>query len=137
MPQPLADAVIVVTGASSGIGRAAARMFADRGATVVLAARRADALEEVAIECRNTGANALVVPTDVRDEDQVRRLCQTAVEQFGRIDVWVNNAGVAMFGRFEEIPAEIFDNVIKTNFFGYVHGGGRSCPSFANRGMVF
>ncbi|MFC7704627.1 SDR family oxidoreductase [Plastorhodobacter daqingensis] len=134
MPQKLRDAVVVVTGASSGIGRATARMFADRGATVVLAARRAEALEEVATECRNAGANALVVPTDVRDEDQVRRLCQAAVEQFGRIDVWVNNAGVAMFGRFEEIPREIFDNVIKTNLFGYVHGARAVLPVFREQG---
>ncbi|MFD1911046.1 SDR family oxidoreductase [Halodurantibacterium flavum] len=134
MPQKLSDAVVVLTGASSGIGRAAARMFADRGATVVLAARRTEALEEVATECRNAGANALVVQTDVRDEDQVRHLCRTATEQFGRIDVWVNNAGVALFGRFEEVPRDVYDNVIKTNLFGYIHGARAVLPVFREQG---
>jgi short-subunit dehydrogenase len=134
MPQPLQDAVVVITGASSGIGRSAARMFAARGSTVVLAARREEALEEVARECRNAGANALVVPTDVAHEDQVKALAERTLEQFGRIDVWVNNAAVAMFGRFEEMPAEVYDGVIQTNLFGYIYGARAALPIFREQG---
>jgi short-subunit dehydrogenase len=134
MPQPLSDAVVVITGPSSGIGRSAARMFASRGATVVLAARREAALEEVATECRNVGGNALVVPTDVSEERQVKALADKALEQFGRIDVWVNNAAVTLFARFEEAPPDIYDQVIKTNLFGYIYGARAALPIFREQG---
>jgi short-subunit dehydrogenase len=134
MPQPIRDSVVVITGASSGIGRAAARMFAEQGATVVLAARRADALEEAAAECRNAGATALVFPLDVRHEDEVRALCKKTLETFGRIDVWVNNAAVALFGRFEEVPPDVYDNVIQTNLFGYIYGARAALPVFREQG---
>lgn len=134
MPQPLSDAVVVITGPSSGIGRSAARMFASRGATVVLAARREAALQEVATECRNAGGNALVVPTDVSEENQVRALADKALEQFGRIDVWVNNAAVTLFARFEEAPPDIYDQVIKTNLFGYIYGARAALPIFREQG---
>jgi NADP-dependent 3-hydroxy acid dehydrogenase YdfG len=101
MPSHLNHPVVVITGASSGIGRATAHAFAKQGASVVLAARRADMLHEVARECVNYGGNALVVPTDTTQEDQVENLAAQALDQFGRIDVWFNNAGVGVFGRFE------------------------------------
>src|SRR5215212_4739114 len=95
----LHDAVVVITGASSGIGRAAALTFAARGARVVVAARRQDALDMLVAECeRTSGTSALAVPTDVSIEAQVQALAQRAVERFGRIDVWINNAGVYAAG---------------------------------------
>src|SRR3954452_14987466 len=94
--------VVVVTGASSGIGRATAQAFARRGAAVVLAARRAEMLEDAARECVELGGAALAVPTDTTREDQVEELGRRALERFGRIDVWFNNAGVGIFGRFED-----------------------------------
>ncbi|MFN3663818.1 SDR family NAD(P)-dependent oxidoreductase [Yoonia sp.] len=136
MPQPIGDSVVVITGASSGIGRAAASMFAEKGATVVLAARRAEALEHAATECRNTGANAMVIPIDVRKEDEVRDLAQKVIEKFGRIDVWVNNAAVALSDvlrmsrqRFMTMSYRPTSSAIST---GHV----QRCRCFANRGTV-
>lgn len=123
-----------MTGASSGIGRATALDFARRGGRVVLAARRAAALEDVARECREAGGEALAVPTDVTDERAVEQLAHAAAERFGRIDVWVNNAGVALFARFEETPPEAFRRVVETNLFGYVHGARAVLPWFRKQG---
>src|SRR5215210_6419828 len=97
--------VVVVTGASSGIGRATARRFAAEGWSVVVAARRADALEAVAEECLAAGGDAVAVPTDVADERAVDELARRAAERFGRLDAWVNNAGVYLIGEFERTPA--------------------------------
>jgi len=130
----LSDSVVVITGASSGIGRAAALAFAERGGTVVLAARRADVLEEVAEACGRKGARTLAMPTDVTDEGAVRALARETIEAFGRIDVWVNNAGVSLFARFEEAPPEAFRQVLETNFFGYVHGARAVLPYFREQG---
>ena len=92
MPREIRDSVVVITGASSGIGRATALAFARRGAAVVVAARREQVLREVAAQCEALGGWALAVPTDVTDEGAVQEMARRAVENFGRIDVWVNNA---------------------------------------------
>jgi NAD(P)-dependent dehydrogenase (short-subunit alcohol dehydrogenase family) len=134
MPRPIHNSVVVITGASSGIGRATAMMFAQQGATVVLGARREEALAEVVSACERSGARALAVPTDVTDEQAVQNLARQAVEQFGRIDVWVNNAAVTLFGRFEETPPEDYRRVIETNLFGYIYGARAALPIFREQG---
>jgi len=130
VPRALADSVVVVTGASSGIGRASALAFAERGARVVVAARREEALRGLASEC----GDALAVPTDVTDEAAVQELARRAVETYGRIDVWFNNAGVYLLGRFEDTPPEAFRQVVETNFFGAVHGARAALPRFRSQG---
>jgi NAD(P)-dependent dehydrogenase (short-subunit alcohol dehydrogenase family) len=134
MRRKLNDSVVVITGASSGIGRASALRFAREGAAVVLAARNADALREVATECEQLGAQALVVPTDVTDEEAVKSLARRALENFGHIDVWLNNAAVSLFARFEEAPPEAWRRVIETNVFGYTYGARAAIRAFREQG---
>ncbi len=134
MPRKLKDAVVVITGASSGIGGATAHAFAQKGASVVVAARREEPLRDLVAECEQLGARALAVPTDVRDQAAVQALARRAVETFGRIDVWVNNAAVTLFAKFEDSPPDVFREVIETNLFGYVHGARAVMPVFREQG---
>ncbi len=134
MARSLSSSVVLITGASSGIGRATALAFADAGASLVLAARREQPLQETARQCEARGGQALAVATDVRDEAAVQRLADTAVERFGHLDVWVNNAGVTLFGSFEESPADLWREVIEVNLFGYVNGARAAIPHFRRRG---
>jgi short-subunit dehydrogenase len=114
-----ADArVVLVTGASSGIGRATARQLAERGTRLVLAARSAIALEAVAKECRAGGAEVLIVPTDVSDRAAADRLVQATLDRFGRLDACVHAAAVVAYGRFEEVPPNVFDQVVTTDVIG-------------------
>ncbi|WP_461174717.1 SDR family oxidoreductase [Arthrobacter sp. Z1-9] len=128
------ESVVVITGASSGIGRATALAFAKRGAFVVLAARRSAALEEVARECTEAGGTALAVPTDVSDAEAVQSLGRRAVAQFGRIDVWVNDAAVTAFAPFQDIPLEDFRRILEVDVMGYVHGARTALPHFRDQG---
>ena len=126
--------VVVITGASSGIGRATAHAFAERGATVLLAARREEMLGEVERECRELGGDAVAVPTDTTREEDVEKLAGEAINRFGRIDVWFNNAGVGVFGRFEDIPSHVWRRVIETNLFGYMYGAKAAMRQFRSQG---
>lgn len=116
------DQVAIVTGASSGIGKALALQLAGQGACVALAARDAARLEAIAAECRNLGGQALVAPTDVGDEEQCRSLVEQACQHFGRLDLLVNNAGIGVGGALAELPdLRLFKQVIDVNFYGNVY----------------
>jgi NAD(P)-dependent dehydrogenase (short-subunit alcohol dehydrogenase family) len=134
VPRDLSTCVVVITGASSGIGRAAAHAFARERSRVVLAARADAPLQAIAHEVEGLGARALAVPTDVRDESAVQALADRAVAEFGRLDVWVNCAGVIAYGRFETVPGDVFRAVIETNLFGQVHGTRAALPQFREQG---
>jgi short-subunit dehydrogenase len=116
------DQVAIVTGASSGIGRALALQLAGQGAKVVLAARRAERLELVAEECRQAGGEVLIVPTDVSDDTQCKVLVEKTVAQFGCLDMLVNNAGLTVTALFEDFKnLELFRHVMGVNFNGAVN----------------
>ena len=128
--KPLRHRVVVITGASSGLGQAIARDLAARGCTLVLAARGRDALETVARECEDLGAQTLVVPTDVTRHEEVDALAVAALDAFGRIDVWINNAGVTYYSFLEDGVLELHERVIQTNLFGAVYGARAAVPVF-------
>ena len=113
-----AGRAVVITGASSGIGRATAHAFAKERANLVLAARGEAALGEAARECRRIGARAVAVPTDMRDPEAVRLLAVMAAETFGGIDVWVNNAGGGVVGRYWEAPLADHRATVETDLLG-------------------
>lgn len=118
----LDGAVVVVTGGSSGIGKATALRLADRGARLVLAARGEPALARASDDCRARGAEVLAVPTDVSDEQAVAALARRAEETFGRIDAWINDAGVMAYGTYDEVPMATHRHVVETNLLGPMYG---------------
>jgi short-subunit dehydrogenase len=130
----LAGRTYVVTGASSGFGRGVALELAAHRANVVLAARRAPVLEAVAEEVRAAGGVALVVPTDVADAVAVQALADAAVARFGRIDVWINNAGVIAIGRFQDVPPADQARVVDVNLTGTIHGSQVALRQFLAQG---
>jgi NAD(P)-dependent dehydrogenase (short-subunit alcohol dehydrogenase family) len=126
----LRDKVVVVTGASAGLGRETAVQFAARGCAVVLAARRSDELEATARMCRDAGGRALAVVTDMTREEDVAALAQAAVLEWGRIDVWVNNAGVTLFAPLTEAPFAEHRRVLETNLYGAMFAARAVVPVF-------
>jgi NAD(P)-dependent dehydrogenase (short-subunit alcohol dehydrogenase family) len=132
--EKLRGKVVVITGATSGFGRGAALAFADAGAYLVLNARRDQELDEVAMECQERGGRALVTPGDVSEPGDVEQIAQGALAQFGRIDVWVNNAGVGALGIFDEVPLADHDQVIRTNLLGALYGSYVAMRQFRQQG---
>jgi short-subunit dehydrogenase len=128
------NTVVVITGASSGIGRATALRYAAMGAAVALASRRGQALTTLAAECEELGGRAIAVPTDVTEASQVDALAQRAVDEFGRIDVWVNNAAVSVFAPFLEMPLEDLRRVLDVNILGYVYGARAALAVMTDQG---
>lgn len=113
---------IVITGASSGIGKASALLFAKEGANLVLASRSDQLLSELCIECESLGAEAIAIPTDVSNRGSVEDLFKNTIEHFGEISIWINNAGVGAIGEFTEVPLESHEQVIRTNLLGPLYG---------------
>lgn len=114
--------VVVITGASSGMGEAAAKHLAQLGAAVVLGARRTDRIEKLAKEIQESGGKALAIATDVTQRDQVKKLVDTAVEKFGRVDVILNNAGVMPLSPMDRINVEEWNTMIDVNIKGVLNG---------------
>ncbi|MXV15185.1 SDR family oxidoreductase [Hufsiella ginkgonis] len=132
-PFPLKDKTVVITGASSGVGRAAALEFAVTGARLVLAARNEAALGALIEECEAAGGHAIAVVTDVTEPANMIRLAEAANRYGGAIDVWINNAGVLAAGEFDKTPVEIHTHVIKTNLLGYLYGAHAVLPYFRDQ----
>lgn len=130
----LEGTVVVITGASSGIGRATACHCAERGARVVLGARRGDAVAELAQRLVETGGKAIGVGADVTDPSALRALAEAAVSEFGGIDVWINNAAVYSVGPFEQTPPEVFDELIAVDLLGVVSGSRVALEQFRLQG---
>lgn len=134
MPRPIAEQVVVLTGGSSGIGREAALLLGERGATVVIAARDESALNDVAGEIVQRGGRAAPIVTDVTDFVAVQRLAEATVQRFGRIDTWVNNAAVAAYGAVERMPIEDMHRVIEVDLLGAIHGAKAALPYLRESG---
>ncbi|HZT81162.1 MAG TPA: SDR family NAD(P)-dependent oxidoreductase, partial [Gemmataceae bacterium] len=116
------DKVVIVTGASDGIGRELAVQLAAEGACLALASRNADRLNAVAAECVARGGRAVVIPTDVSDREACGRLVEKTVAAFGRIDMLISNAGISMWARFADVKdPEMIERILRVNFLGAMY----------------
>ena len=122
MARPVGEQVVVITGASSGIGRACARAFAAQGARLGLIARSEEALQNAAEEAQRLGSEAVVCPADVADAEAVERAAAAVEDRFGRIDTWVNNAMVTVLSPAIQMTPDEFRRVTEVTYLGYVHG---------------
>jgi short-subunit dehydrogenase len=118
----VSEQIIVITGASSGIGLATARMAAQRGARLVLAARSQEALQQLTDELREAGGQAVYVAADVGNQEDVAKIANKAQEEFGGFDTWVNNAGIGIYGKLEDVTLSDMRQLFETNFWGVVYG---------------
>ncbi len=132
--KPLHEQVMVITGASSGIGLATARMAAAQGCRVVLAARSVHVLKAVQNQIKSAGSEAVAVEADVSRPEDVKRIGQAALERFGQIDTWVNNAGLSIFGRLAEVKNEDHRRLFDVNFWGVVYGSLTAAEYLRQRG---
>jgi len=132
--KPLDQQVIVITGASSGIGLATAQVAAARGAQLILVARNERALAEIVDEINDKGGRAIYVVADVSDRAQIRRISETAIVRFGRIDTWVNDAGLSIYGRLESVSEEDSRRLFDINFWGVVNGSLEALPHLRRNG---
>jgi short-subunit dehydrogenase len=132
----LDEQVMVVTGASSGIGLATARLAAERGARVVLVSRDEEALAQAAAGLRDRGGSVMSLAADVADAPALERVAERAQREFGHLDTWVNNAGVGLYGRIEELPLADQRRLFDTNFWGVVHGCRAALPYLRRNGGV-
>src|ERR1051325_10519942 len=128
MSNNIAGKVVVVTGASSGLGEATARLLSAQGAKVVLGARRIDRLQSLAEELEGSGGKALAIATDVTDYDQVKRLVDAAVQAYGRIDVIINNAGLMPSSPLERLKIDDWNRMIDVNIKGVLYGIAAALP---------
>ncbi len=132
--KPLGEQVVVITGASSGIGLATALAAATKGAQLVLAARSGNTLEELVQSIQASGSEAIHVVADVGHRRHVERIAEEAVRRFGRVDTWINNAGGSIYGRIEEVPEADNRRLFETNFWGVVHGSLVALPQLKVQG---
>jgi short-subunit dehydrogenase len=131
---PVNEQVMVITGASSGIGLVTAKQAAQRGASVVLVARNGEELAHAVEEIRHVGGRAIHITADVSDPHQVEMIGEAALRAFGRIDTWVNNAAVSMYGRVTELPIEDMRRQVDINFWGQVYGARTAVRHLRERG---
>lgn len=122
MPKPLSEQVVVLVGASSGIGRATALHMAARGARMVVVARHADGLVSLVEEIRDAGGHAVAIPGDVTREDHMRAVADETMRRFGRIDTWINNASVYIQGRVQDIELDEYRRIVDVNLIGAING---------------
>jgi short-subunit dehydrogenase len=120
--KPISEQVVVITGASSGIGLATAELAAQRGARLVLTSRSDETLHQVVQRLQSRGCDVIYIPCDVTQRQQVEAVAEAALAHFGRIDSWVNNAGVSIYGRLEEVSEEDSRRLFETNFWGVYYG---------------
>ena len=132
--KPLSEQVVVVTGASSGIGLVTAKAAARKGARLVLAARNEADLRRAVEDIRREGGRAIYVIADVADVDQVNGIAAAAIREFGRIDTWVNNAAVSVYGRISDLPLDDMRRQFDVNYWGQVHGCRAALPYLKREG---
>jgi short-subunit dehydrogenase len=132
--KPVEEQVIVITGASSGIGLATARMAADRGARLVLVARNEEALRDIAHDCSRRGGRAVAVAADVAKREDLERVARVAADTFGGVDTWVNDAAAAVYGKVDEIPIEDQRRQFEVNYWGVVYGSLIAAEHLKKRG---
>jgi short-subunit dehydrogenase len=132
--KPVRRQVVVITGASSGIGLATARVLSERGAKLALVARNKEAIEKLAGECRERGREAIAIPADVGCFEDLEHVSKHVRETFGGFHTWINNAGVAIYGTCDEIPLEDHRRLFETNYWGVVYGSLIAARHLRDRG---